>query len=213
MIGDRTATAQGRKVLGNRHDTDLAGSPSGRRGWLFGRRRRAATAAAAAASERFYRTIVDQARNPQFYEEWEVPDTPDGRFDMIALHAVLIFRRLRAEAATAATAQALFDRMFADFDENLREMGVGDLRVGKQVKAMAKGLYGRIVAYGDALDRDDQAALDEALRRNVYRHVNPVGRSAARLARYMRREAERLAEADVDALTGGSFRFLPPSAP
>lgn len=130
---------------------------------------------------------------------------------MIVLHAVLVFRRLRAEPAAAAAAQALFDRMFVDFDESLREMGVSDLRVGKQVKAMAKALYGRIVAYGDALDRGDRAALAEALRRNVYRHVIPAGQSVDRLADYMRREADRLADAETTALTTGSVGFLPPS--
>jgi cytochrome b pre-mRNA-processing protein 3 len=200
-------------VFGNRHDADLAGLASSGRGWRFGRRRRAEAAAAAAAGDRLYRTIVGQARNPQFYEDWEVPDTPDGRFDMIALHAVLVFRRLRGEPAAAVTAQALFDRMFADFDESLREMGVGDLRVGKQVKAMAKGLYGRIVAYGDALDRGDQAALGDALRRNVYRHVGPAAASIERLGGYVRREAGHLAEADTAALIAGDVRFLPPSSP
>jgi cytochrome b pre-mRNA-processing protein 3 len=199
--------------LDNRHEAALAGLSSGRRGWRFSRRRRAEIAAAAAASERLYRTIVGQARNPQFYEHWEVPDTPDGRFDMIVLHSVLVFRRLRGEPAAAAVAQALFDRMFADFDESLREMGVGDLRVGKQVKAMAKALYGRIVAYGGALDRGDQAALGEALRRNVYRHVSPAATSIERLAGYMRREAARLANTDLATLIVGSVRFMPPAAP
>jgi cytochrome b pre-mRNA-processing protein 3 len=195
--------------LGNRHEADLAGLPSGWRNWRFSRRRRVEIAAAAAAGESLYRTIVGQARNPQFYERWDVPDTPDGRFDMIVLHAVLVFRRLRAEPAAATVAQALFDRMFADFDESLREMGVGDLRVGKQVKAMAKAVYGRIVAYGDALDREDQAALGEALRRNVYRHASPAAASIETLAGYMRRQAERLADADAAALIAGSVRFLP----
>ncbi len=183
-----------------------------RRRWRFGRHRRAESEAAA-AGERLYRTIVGQARNPQFYQRWGVPDTPDGRYDMIALHAVLVFRRLSAEAAAAEVAQALFDRMFTDIDESLREMGVGDLRVGKQVKAMAKGLYGRIVAYGGALDSDDQAALEEALRRNVYRHVSPAAPSVERLAGYVRGEAERLADADAAALIAGNLRFQPPFAP
>lgn len=126
-------------MVANRHDGDLAGSGSSIRGrWRF-RPWRAKATAAAAAGERLYRTIVEQARNPEFYQQWEVPDTPDGRFDMIALHAILVLRRMRDDATAANTAQALFDRMFVDFDESLREMGVGDLRVGKQVKAMAKG--------------------------------------------------------------------------
>ncbi|MFO1129413.1 MAG: ubiquinol-cytochrome C chaperone family protein [Rhodospirillales bacterium] len=199
-------------MVANRHDGDLAGSGSSIRGrWRF-RPWRAKATAAAAAGERLYRTIVEQARNPEFYQQWEVPDTPDGRFDMIALHAILVLRRMRDDATAANTAQALFDRMFVDFDESLREMGVGDLRVGKQVKAMAKGVYGRIVAYGDALDRKDQAGLAEALRRNVYRSAVPVDDSVARLASYMQREADSLAGTDITALLAGTFRFLPPSS-
>ncbi|MFO1153488.1 MAG: ubiquinol-cytochrome C chaperone family protein [Rhodospirillales bacterium] len=169
-------------------------------------------AAAAAAGERLYGTIVGQARNPQFYEQWEVPDTPDGRFDMITLHAVLVFRRLRLRPEAAAVAQALFDRMFADFDESLREMGVGDLRVGKQIKAMAKALYGRIVAYGDPLDQGDRVALGDALRRNVYRHASPGEAAVDRLAGYMSVQAEHLAAIDITALMAGTVRFCSPSA-
>ena len=75
---------------------------------------------------------------------------------------------------------------------------------------MAKGVYGRIVTYGDALDRKDQAVLAEALRRNVYRRAGPGGDSAARLAAYMQREADDLAGTDIADLIAGTFRFLPP---
>lgn len=181
----------------------------GRRRWWPGLRRRANTVPA----RQLYAAIVAQARHPLFYEGFRVPDTPDGRYDMIVLHAVLVFRRLHADPAATELAQALFDAMFADFDESLREMGVGDLRVGKQVKALAKGLYGRIVAYGGCLDGGDMAGLADALGRNVYRHGSVDGRLALALAGYVAAAADHLAGIDAAGLAAGRLTFPPPPAP
>ncbi|WP_374466727.1 ubiquinol-cytochrome C chaperone family protein, partial [Ferrovibrio sp.] len=90
-----------------------------------------------------YRAIVAQSRQAGFYREHGVPDSLDGRFDMIVLHSFLVMRRLRRIGAAAEPlSQQLFDLMFADMDSNLREIGVGDLSVGKKVKAMAQAFYG-----------------------------------------------------------------------
>ena len=100
------------------------------------------------SADQLYRRLVRQARDPVFYLHLGVPDTPDGRFDMIILHAFLVIRRLKAEhERTVGLAQAIFDLMFADMDQNLREMGVGDLGVSKRIKGMAEACYGRTVAY------------------------------------------------------------------
>jgi cytochrome b pre-mRNA-processing protein 3 len=94
-----------------------------------------------------YASIVEQARAPDFFVRLDVPDTLDGRYEMIALHMFLVLNRLKAEhEATAEFSQALFDAMFADLDRGLREMGATDMGVGKRVKEMAKGFYGRIAA-------------------------------------------------------------------
>jgi cytochrome b pre-mRNA-processing protein 3 len=101
----------------------------------------------AVPADRLYGAAVAQARNPAFYVECRVPDTLDGRFDLIVLHLCLLIRRLRREGETGATlAQALFDTTFDDMDRSLREMGVGDLGVGRRVKAMASAFYGRATA-------------------------------------------------------------------
>ena len=95
-----------------------------------------------------YAAVVARAREPVFYTRFRVPDSLDGRFDMIALHAFLVLRRLKEEGADgAALGQALFDVIFSDMDRSLREMGAGDLGVGRRVKRMARGFYGRIAAY------------------------------------------------------------------
>ena len=104
-----------------------------------------------------YARIVDQSRLPVFYDRWGVPDTVDGRFDLIVLHAFVVFHRL-ADAGDAADrfAQRLFDHMFGDMDRNLREMGVGDLSVGKEGEIPGKGLsMAAIVAYRDAVAADE----------------------------------------------------------
>ena len=115
-----------------------------------------------------YRRLVDRAREPVFYALCGVPDTLDGRFDMIVLHVALVVRRLRAgEIPEKALSQALFDTMMDDMDRSLREMGVGDLGVGRRVKAMAKAFYGRAAAYDAALSEGAEEALTAALERDM----------------------------------------------
>lgn len=179
---------------------------------LFGRGEPEGTLAPSAVARQLYREIVTQARLPTFYEEYGVPDTPDGRFDMIALHAALIMRRLRDDATVSpAVSQALFDHMFAEFDESLREMGVGDLRVGKVVKAMAKGFYGRLASYGQCLDQGDLPGMRAALQRNVYRHSEPELDKVAQLAAYIFVEAERLSARSGADLIAHGVSFGAPS--
>src|SRR3546814_16169809 len=93
-----------------------------------------------------YRIIVAQARLPRLYSEHGVPDTLDGRFDMIILHAYLTSRRLKAmnTGESQTINQALFDLMFADMDSSLRASGIGDLSVGQQVKVRAQAFSGRV---------------------------------------------------------------------
>lgn len=163
---------------------------------------------------RLYRHAVEQARRPEFYLHQAVEDTPDGRFDMITLHVVLILRRLRCDhQRTERLAQALFDLMFADMDQNLRELGVGDMSVGKRIKAMAKGFYGRLAAYDAGLDAPEGGALEAALRRNLYRKTLPPAEAVTAMAEYMRAEAAGLAAQSTDALLAGEIAFgAPPAA-
>jgi cytochrome b pre-mRNA-processing protein 3 len=162
----------------------------------------------AAVADNLYRAIVEQARQPAFYSECGVPDTPDGRYDMIVAHVVLVLRRLRrAHSETKDVAQALFDLMFADMDQNLREMGVGDLAVGKRVKAMAKAFYCRLVGYDFALSNEDDAGLQSALRRNLFRNATPTEAQVAAVSAYVRREAARFDDEPIDSLVAGRLRF------
>src|ERR1700753_3051744 len=99
------------------------------------------------AAELAYLRVVEHARRPGFFDPGGVPDTVDGRFELICLHAFLYLHRLKREDDATQLSQMFFDTMFADFDRSLREMGTGDLGVGKQIRRMVEAFYGRIAAY------------------------------------------------------------------
>ncbi len=148
------------------------------------------------------------ARDPRLYHALGVPDTLDGRFDLIALHAFLLVHRLQdAPAPGPALAQAVFDAMFADMDSNLREIGVGDLSVGKRVRAMWEAFHGRSKVYAAAVDAADRAALSTALERNVWRGDAPEGAAMA-LADLVLAQAAHLAEQPLATFASGAARFL-----
>jgi cytochrome b pre-mRNA-processing protein 3 len=134
-----------------------------------------------------YSTVMGKARDPGFYTALAVPDTVNGRFDMVVIHAMLVLRRLRGEGEQAdIVGKAMLELLFADMDQSLREMGVGDMGMKHHIKRMAKALFGRAEVYEAGLDGDD-AALTAALKENLYRHgpVNEVQMAA--MAAYVRR--------------------------
>ncbi len=158
-----------------------------------------------------YGAIVAQARSVSFYADYRVPDTVEGRFDLIVLHLVLLLNRLdrRADAARDL-GQELFDAFCRDLDANLREMGVGDLAVPKRMQAFAEAFYGRQTAYLAALDAADQRVFEKALARNIFAAGDDAG--AAQLARYARAAVIRLDAQDDSALVGGEVVFPSPEA-
>jgi cytochrome b pre-mRNA-processing protein 3 len=157
------------------------------------------------AAAAVHRAAVDQARLEPFYAAHGVPDTLDGRFEMIILHTFLVLHRLRSLPEAQKFNQALYDVLFGDMDRALREMGTGDLSVGKQVRRMAQGLAGRTRAYQDGLAGTGD--LIEALRRNLYGTVTPRDEDLAFMAAYMTRQAELLATQDAAAIVGGTVVF------
>jgi cytochrome b pre-mRNA-processing protein 3 len=155
-----------------------------------------------------YAAAVAAARDPWFYTALGVPDTLDGRFDLVGLHAALLIHRLQDDAAPGPElAQAVFDAMFSDMDQNLREIGVGDLSVGKRVRAMWEAFHGRARAYASALDADDPAALAAALARNVWRGAPDDEGAARALAVYARRQFVALRRQGLGDLAAGRVAF------
>lgn len=155
------------------------------------------------SADRLYLALVALARDPRFYTDLGVPDTVDGRFEMLSLFVYLALRRLRREGEGSADfSQDLFDTMFADLDQSLRELGAGDLGVAPRIKRMAEGFYGRIAAYDKALE-DDGEALGVALRRNLYGTVTPDEAILARMAGVLRRLDSAFAGLPVAAVRAG----------
>jgi len=154
-----------------------------------------------------YEQIVAAARQPLLYAEWNVPDTPLGRFEMIALHMFLVLHRLRGEAAEARdVAQNLTDMFFTDVEHSIRELGIGDLGVPKRMKKLARMFYGRAVSYGGAIDRDDSTELAAALGRNV-RPEDTAWPQAADLAGYTLAAYRGLEAQPLAGLLSGRIAF------
>ena len=162
------------------------------------------------AGFQLYATAVAAAHAPFPYTDLGVPDTLDGRFDLVGLHTFLVIHRLKAEPPPGpAVSQAVFDAMFSDMDINLREMGVSDMSIGKRVKAMWEAFHGRASVYAAALDTGDTPALEAALARNIWRRAPAPEGSAAALARLAIAQRAYLAEQRLAELTRGEVRFLP----
>ena len=167
-----------------------------------------------------YGAIVAQARSPVFYTHYGVSDSVEGRFELIVLHLMLVLRRLGADGVAAserepslgpgsAVGQQLFDVFCRDLDDNLREMGVGDLAVPRRMRQFGEAFYGRQAAYAAALGAVDPQELEKALARNILGEGN-AGEKAAPLARYMRAAAAQLDAQPEDALIAGWAVFPSP---
>ena len=163
------------------------------------------------AGFQLYTRAVAAARHPYFYSDLGVPDTLDGRFDLVGLYTCMVIRRLRSlEPAGSKLAQAVFDAMFSDMDINLRELGVSDMALAKRVRAMWEAFHGRALAYEQPLASGDVTALAAALVRNVWRgHATPAADTAARIALAHMQALQQIPD---DDLLRGEFSFGPPQA-
>lgn len=161
-----------------------------------------------AAAVALYGAFAAQSRQPAFYLSFGVPDTVDGRFEMVALHAFLVFRRLKGQGSEIdRLTQATYDLMFKEMDLALRELGAADLGVGKRIKHMTEALNGRIQVYEKALASADLSLLNDAIRRNLYGTVDPDPAAVDAMIAYICAAEAELAKQDVAALAAGKIRF------
>ena len=154
--------------------------------------------------KRLYGAIVAAARHVRFYENMDVADTIDGRFEMLVLHLFLVLNRLKGEGVEDLR-QRLTDEFFADMDRSLRELGVSDVTVGKKVRRIAESYYGRVTAYDGALS-SGPGILEKAISRNIY----PDGaseESTRAMARYFRGAVNQLGTIPVEQILLGELRF------
>jgi cytochrome b pre-mRNA-processing protein 3 len=155
------------------------------------------------AGRALYAAVVEQARAPAFYVDLAAPDTVEGRFEIYTLHVLLLLDRLRRNGEAAAeTAQSLFDTYVKALDHALREMGVGDLSVGRKMRRLGEAFYGRVKsleAAFAALPADED--LKALLKRTVYAEAENGPVSA--LAAYVLAQRANLAEQPLDDLLDG----------
>jgi cytochrome b pre-mRNA-processing protein 3 len=174
---------------------------------LFRRNRQDDTIAA------LYGAIVAQARSPAFYRSYGVPDTVNGRLEMLLLHTFLFSRRVSGEGeAVRALGQEVFDLFCRDMDGNLREMGVGDLAVPGQMRQIGEAFYGRAAAYEAALATDDERALTQSLTRNVFSGLPELSDRAGRLAAYIKEIIGHLAAQEGAYFAQGRIGFPDPES-
>lgn len=155
-----------------------------------------------------YKAIVAQSRQERFFRDWGIPDTVQGRFDVLSLHVALVLHRLREGGEEAKPfSQALFDTFFRDMDRSLRELGVGDLTVPKRIKKMSEMFYGMLGALSDAIATGQVEALKPVLARNLYTEDEPQG--VDELAAYCARQVAALRIQQVTDITAGNVNFAP----
>ena len=160
-------------------------------------------------AERLYQSILQASRQPNLYTEFEVHDHLDSRFDMLCLHISLLMGRLRMlpEDVHKPLNQELFDRFFADMDFTLREMGVGDLGVGKRVRKMSEAFMGRLVAYTKSLERNDKMELALVLARNI-RRSHDSNDADRRMADYVLESRDRLSAVSDNKMQAGTVDLV-----
>jgi cytochrome b pre-mRNA-processing protein 3 len=153
-----------------------------------------------------YGAVVAQARNPAFYTVFGVADTPEGRYEMIALHLILALDRLgQPGIADENLRRETLEAFVTDLDDAMREFGVGHPTVPKRVKRAAGGVYARNETYRAALAHPDNADLERALVENVYQAQKDA--SAQRLAAYVRSTVTGLKAQPAEALRSGVITF------
>ncbi len=163
--------------------------------WLAKRARRKRNA------HDIYGSIVALSRSPVLYTEFGVPDTLEGRFEILVLHVVLFVSRIRADHEDAKPlAQEVVDLLFADLDTTSRETGVGDIVVPKKMRKLATVYQERVVQYGDALGAADRDALSKEFKEIVYDNDESAEQSAAKLSDYARNLMRELAQTPLEEL-------------
>lgn len=161
-------------------------------------------------AHRIYAAVLDHIRMPEFYTSGAVPDSFDGRFDLMVLHLFLVLEALRRsnEAQADILAQAIFDTAFSDMDQVLREQGAGDMSVPKHMRRMMKGFNGRVHAYSDALEQGPEA-LELVLARNLYGTIEDVSPDVLQaMAAYVRANIAALSGQSMEDIVN-NFEFLP----
>lgn len=149
-----------------------------------------------------WRRVVEIARLPQWYTHGGVADTMSGRFDVLTLVTALVVLRMERDPELQRRSALLTELLVADLDGQLRQSGVGDVVVGKRIGRLMGAFGGRLEAYRTALAMEGDAALIDAVSRNVTLNE---GAEPALVAREMRLIESKLAALDSPTLLAGEI--------
>ena len=156
----------------------------------------------------FYQKIVDVSRNKVFYTKLNIPDTLDGRYDLLALFSIILtFSLSRSGKQGFQLSQILFDKIFLDIDLSFRELGAGDAGVHIKMKNIIKSYMGRQKAYCYCFEKDDYLKLEKSIIRNIYRNVNEYNNEPKLLVKYCKLCIDKFKDKQIDYFTSNSFNF------
>lgn len=168
------------------------------------------------AAHSLYDSIVSQARQKAFYTDYNVPDTVEGRFEMMVLHLFLFVQRLKSEGLKDhKTGKRVLEIFFSEMDATLREMGIGDMGVPKKMRKISDSFYGRAYSYSEGLEADDKEQLKDAIERNIYAYYqgedkiegNYSDRNVSEMADYVIKSYKSVCKNDIEDLLGGTIHF------
>ncbi len=176
-------------------------------GFLFKRKKLSKSA------HKLFSQVIEQSRLPVFYQEFQVDDTLDGRFDVMSLHMALVLHKLDQHddlGECKYIKRLLQETMFDNLDLTVREIGVGDMGVGKKIKAMAEAFYGSMMAYQSAMQEEDASKMSDVLHRNLYRERDIEEELLTKMSQYVSDQWDHFKTQTMDDVMDGHLSFIQP---
>ena len=156
----------------------------------------------------FYQKIVNVSRNKVFYTKLNIPDTLDGRYDLLALFSIILtFALSRSGSKGVELSQILFDKIFLDIDFSLRELGAGDAGVNIKIKDMIRSYMGRQKAYCTCFEKEDYSKLEESIIRNIFRNVDKYDNEPKLLVNYCKECVNKFKGKQIEYFISNKFNF------
>lgn len=156
-----------------------------------------------------YQKIISFSRNKIFYTKFSVPDTIDGRFDVLTLLIILIVYRLSFISKNGSKiSQFLFDLMFQDLDYSLRELGAGDAAVTKNMRKFISSYMGRQKVYINTLKKNDYKNLEISIQNNIFRNSNFNPKIISSLTKKIIILSKMLSDTRDEDIISGNFEFI-----
>ncbi len=156
----------------------------------------------------FYQKIVNVSRNKVFYTKLNIPDTLDGRYDLLVLFSIILtFALSKSGSKGIELSQILFDKIFLDLDFSLRELGAGDAGVNIKIKHMIRSYMGRQKAYCACFETDNYNKLEKSVIRNIYRNVDKYDNKPKLLVKYCKKCVFKFKNKQIEYFISNKFDF------